>query len=89
MIKKYLDQLLDCFHGIVGSNDTDKDNCKDRIARFADKTGGKISLPDSPDEERLISYQLFFEDIDGIHKLMERSLKEALKGEEQVVKEFA
>jgi hypothetical protein len=61
----------------------------DRMARFIEKTGGQTALPDAPDEEEKMTYELFIEDLDNLKKIFTRALRDALKGEEAVVKEFA
>lgn len=64
-------------------------NLKNRLDRFIEKTGGEVALPDAPDEELNHSYDIFIDDLENIKVMFTRAIKEALKGEEAVVKEFS
>lgn len=74
-ISVYLDKLVDSFKEMLG------DDPDDRVNRFTAKAQGKVSMPDSPEEERIVSYELFRDDLDRIHKVFATSLRDALKGE--------
>ena len=84
-VYKYLDGLVELFKSMLGDKEL---GYLDRITRFIEHAGGQVNLPEEQEEQMRITYKLVVEDFNRIKEFVTHSLKEALKGEEQVVKEF-
>lgn len=84
LIISYLDDLVTSLCNFFSEGNT-----SNRINRFMDKTGGKVSLPDQPEEEIRISKELFFEDMDQVYMIFQNSLTHVQKQESKLIKEFA